>query len=664
MYDSTSMSASGIQAFLNAEQPTCASGATCLKSVTMDVQAMPANPMCSALAAAKSQTAAQVIAKVASVCHLNPQVILVMLQKEQTLVTGRRPYSGESVSLIYRKATGLGCPDTAPCDPAKYGLFNQLYGVAYWLLRYTTPAGTSGPGWTSYSWFPVGRPTTVLYNPSGACGGKAITIANKATASLYYYTPYQPNAAALAAGWGSGNSCSAYGNRNFFLYFTTWFGSTHQEVPAYPVTGAIATAWKAAGGATGPLGLPEAKAKAITSAGGGTSQAFAHGTVYSSSTAGVGAWAVSGALLTQYLAQDGPAGPLGWPRMASATRTANGGGTVQGFQHGTLYSSKSGVRAVPGAIYTRYGKAGYEAGALGWPSGARASSTLNGGGAAQAFTGGRISTSKAGTFAVLGAVSTRYRASGYSGGTLGWPTADAVVTTGAHGGTVQTFTGGAIASATGAAPRAVVGAAWTAWKAHALGAGPMGWPVAEAAAVTAHGQTWTVQAFQNTSAYVHGSTTWLVTGALLQDYAFHGGPAGRLGWPAAAGRTSTVKGGGRSQAFAGGSVFWSPSLGVHWMLPPETTLYAKLGGAAGVLGWPGLQRADAHGTGGAARDYTGGRVYVSKAGTVSVRGHVLAAYLAKGGTASSLGWPVAEATVKSGKAVQRFEHGTLTAAAG
>ena len=51
-------------------------------------------------------------------------------------------------------------------------------------------------------------------------------ISNQATASLYNYTPYQPNAASLAAGYGHGRRCSSYGNRNFWIYFTDWFGST------------------------------------------------------------------------------------------------------------------------------------------------------------------------------------------------------------------------------------------------------------------------------------------------------------------------------------------------------------------------------------------------------------------------------------------------------
>ena len=53
-----------------------------------------------------------------------------------------------------------------------------------------------------------------------------VYIQNQATAGLYNYTPYRPNQAALDAGYGTGDSCSAYGNRNFWLYFTDWFGST------------------------------------------------------------------------------------------------------------------------------------------------------------------------------------------------------------------------------------------------------------------------------------------------------------------------------------------------------------------------------------------------------------------------------------------------------
>ena len=42
-------------------------------------------------------------------------------------------------------------------------------------------------------------------------------IENRATAALYYYTPFTPNAAALANLGGTGDACLSYGNRNFWL---------------------------------------------------------------------------------------------------------------------------------------------------------------------------------------------------------------------------------------------------------------------------------------------------------------------------------------------------------------------------------------------------------------------------------------------------------------
>ena len=38
-----------------------------------------------------------------------------------------------------------------------------------------------------------GRTNYIQYNPDAACGGSWVYIENQATASLYNYTPYQPN---------------------------------------------------------------------------------------------------------------------------------------------------------------------------------------------------------------------------------------------------------------------------------------------------------------------------------------------------------------------------------------------------------------------------------------------------------------------------------------
>jgi uncharacterized protein with LGFP repeats len=591
MFNGSTMTAAEIQTFLNAKQPSCASGATCLKSVTVDMPAMTANPMCEAMPGKSKATAAQVIAAVGKACDVNPEVILVMLQKEQTLITGRQPYSGETVSLIYRKATGLGCPDTAACDPDKYGLFNQLYGVAYWLVRYTTPPGTTGSGWTNYNWFPVGRANGVLYNPNAACGAGTITIKNKATASLYYYTPYQPNAAALAAGWGLGDSCSAYGNRNFYLYFTTWFGSTHTVV-----TGAIKTFWTAH---KSTYGNPVSNAVAVSANGGGTYQRFQKGTIY---TSGSGSFGVAGAVLTKYSALGGPAGKLGWPRKSQSTRAAPHAGAAQGFQNGTIYTSTAGTAAVLAPIYKTYLADGYEIGSLGYP---KSDAVSGNGGTAQAFQNGVITSTDSTATTVTGSTLAMWKQRGAQTGSLGWPTsAVKTITSGGKKGTVQTFTSGYV----------------------------------------------TVQ-----------GTARSVTGPLAANYRSHGGPAGILGWPTASSVKRTDGGGGWVQTFTGGRIYWGATAGVHAIKNGAVlSVYNTRGGTTGSLGWLVVSANDKHGVGGDYAQFQGGRIYHSKLGTVAVLGAILEKWQAKGGTKGVLGWPTSDARRVSGATVQTFQHGKIT----
>ncbi|MFF2773218.1 hypothetical protein ACFVUP_39595, partial [Streptomyces bacillaris] len=125
------------------------------------------------------------------------------------------------------KATGYACPDTAACDTQYYGFYNQVYMAAWQYKRYGNPPGTSN----SFTWYPVGQTTSVRYSPDATCGSSPVLIRNAATAALYYYTPYQPNAAALANLYGTGDACSAYGNRNFWRLYTDWFGPTNTSIP-------------------------------------------------------------------------------------------------------------------------------------------------------------------------------------------------------------------------------------------------------------------------------------------------------------------------------------------------------------------------------------------------------------------------------------------------
>lgn len=159
------------------------------------------------------ESAAQIIYNAAQEYHINPQVLIVLLEKEQGLITDKYPNS-----IQYRSATGFGCPDTAACDTKYYGFKNQVRNAASLFHQVLTG------GWSNYH---VGN-NQVAYHPNGACGASNVYIENLATAALYRYTPYQPNSGAL--NW-KGDGCSSYGNRNFYHYFTEWFGSTQQDVP-------------------------------------------------------------------------------------------------------------------------------------------------------------------------------------------------------------------------------------------------------------------------------------------------------------------------------------------------------------------------------------------------------------------------------------------------
>lgn len=209
-FNTGTMSEAGIQNFLNGKVSSCSAGYTCLKDYRMDTfsRAAVAPGHCAAYAGGANEPASRIIYKAAQACGINPQVLLVLLQKETTLVTGRSPSDS-----TYRKAAGYGCPDTSDCDAAFYGFYNQVYKAAWQFRQYTNFPDRA---------FKVGN-VDIRYNPNG-CTSSTVYIQNQATANLYNYTPYQPNSAALNNLGGTGDGCSSYGNRNFWVFFNDWFG--------------------------------------------------------------------------------------------------------------------------------------------------------------------------------------------------------------------------------------------------------------------------------------------------------------------------------------------------------------------------------------------------------------------------------------------------------
>jgi hypothetical protein len=211
-HDTTSMTASQVQSFLNSQVSSCSPGYTCLKSFTQATYNKPATTQCAAYLGSANESAATIIVRASQACGLNPQVMLVTLQKEQALVTSRSP-SAWALS----HATGYGCPDTAACNPNFSGFFDQVYGAAAQFSYYDKHP-------TSYR-YQAHKVNNIQLNPNAGCGTQAVYIQNQATADLYIYTPYVPNTAALSNLYGLGDACSAYGNRNFWRIYSDWFGN-------------------------------------------------------------------------------------------------------------------------------------------------------------------------------------------------------------------------------------------------------------------------------------------------------------------------------------------------------------------------------------------------------------------------------------------------------
>jgi len=222
-FSTNTMSVGDIQNFMNSKVPTCDTWHvssdpanqppyTCLKDYRQDTPSRAEETGLCKDYTGGNKSSAQILYDVGQACGVNPQVLLVLLQKEQSLVTDTWPWNTQ-----YQSATGYGCPDTAPCDAEYYGYFNQVYMAARQYRKYANT-----PSLFNYR---MGRTNNILYNPDSGCGSSSVYIQNQASAGLYNYTPYQPNAAALNNLYGSGDSCSAYGNRNFWRMFNDWFGA-------------------------------------------------------------------------------------------------------------------------------------------------------------------------------------------------------------------------------------------------------------------------------------------------------------------------------------------------------------------------------------------------------------------------------------------------------
>lgn len=239
-YNGDAMSVQDIQVFLNQMVPTCDTNGTQMYNGSMtnaqyaasrgwpgpayvclkDYYQVPRsdqniNNLTTNVIPSGAISASQIIKNAAVAYNINPRVLLVTLEKESlNLLKDNWPLPNQ-----YRNAMGYGCPDTAPCDPQYEGFYNQMTNAARQFKLYK-----DNPN--SYRYRPF-QDNTISYQANApSCGSSTVYISTFATAGLYNYTPYQPNQAALNNMYGTGDSCSAYGNRNFWRIFSDWYGGT------------------------------------------------------------------------------------------------------------------------------------------------------------------------------------------------------------------------------------------------------------------------------------------------------------------------------------------------------------------------------------------------------------------------------------------------------
>lgn len=179
------------------------------------------------------RTAAELIYDASTSAGINPQVVLVTLQKEQSLINGN--FSSRDLQRALDRALGFGCPDEGGCQDIFLGFYHQLFGSfdaqgnryigmpASLARSFNFESGgtrvgrgpmvdAAGCACGSGNRIRVSRIGDVITlentqgPPNNAPATQMVTLSNFATAALYRYTPHVYN-----------------GNYNFWKFFNQWF---------------------------------------------------------------------------------------------------------------------------------------------------------------------------------------------------------------------------------------------------------------------------------------------------------------------------------------------------------------------------------------------------------------------------------------------------------
>lgn len=649
-YNSSAMTASEIQTFLNAEVPTCdtwhaqdgdayAPPYTCLKDYSVTIAATSADSYCSAIAAG-TYSAASIIDKVSRACGISQKVMLVLLQKEQGLVTDTWPSNTQ-----YNKATGFDCPDTAPCSSSSSGFFKQIYAAARQFQVYA--ANPTSFNYRANAW------NTIYWSPNTACGTTSVYIQNQATASLYIYTPYTPNAAALSNLYGTGDSCSSYGNRNFWRLYTDWFGDPTGT--SYQVLGEMGARYAAIGGSSGVLGSPIANEVCNWTTGSvNCYQNFQYGAI--SWTPSTGAWETLGLVRTRWQQLGFEYGVLGYPVGPPECITINDG-CYQNFQNGAISTSPaSGTWETYGVIRTRWGQTGFETGPLGYPIGAP---TTTSSGTYQNYQNGAISwSSSTGAWETYGVSRTRWSQLGFENGVLGYPASSQKCTL-VNSGCYQNYQNGAIVWSSATSAWESYGIIRAYWGTVGYENSFLGYPTG---AVTSTSSSSSYQNYQNGTIATSGSGTFEVRASINARWKATGGQSGALGSPTAnevCSWTSSTP--NCYQTFDGGTIYWTADTGAWEVYGAIATRWTALGGGTGVLGYPRTGYTCGTVNGGCYENFQNGAIsWTSSTGAWETYGIIRTYWQSQGFESGALGYPTGAVTTTSTGLSQTFQGGTVT----
>lgn len=136
---------------------------------------------CEGVELSDAPTEAEKSAKCRHITTVNPKLILVLLQKEASLIEDSAPTASH---LDW--ATGYGCPDGWVCNPYYKGFGKQVNSAALQFLSYMQE-----PGHYTYQ---ANRSYSIKNTLDPYCTAEnqtmTVTPQNQATASLYNYTPH------------------------------------------------------------------------------------------------------------------------------------------------------------------------------------------------------------------------------------------------------------------------------------------------------------------------------------------------------------------------------------------------------------------------------------------------------------------------------------------